>query len=144
MTNVKPISQRSVDEDVAQFMQRHKDLNLHCVDLRDQLERALAALAESERKVQFLEEQMKNAAFDRDVYHRQYIALHTELTGLVQDCDHFRQTVVVALNRSNHNVVKNGTDERARENNVMALDESSQQQAEKLGEKFGAGNEDKI
>lgn len=102
-----------VDDDVAQFMQRMKDMSILCDELRSKLDKTNVALEESERKCAFLEEQHSKACLDRDVYHRQYITLHTELTGLAQDAESFRNTVMTSLARSNKATNDYGTASRS-------------------------------
>lgn len=135
---VEPLMETpTVDEDIAQFMQRTKNLKLERDQFEQDLHRTQSSLVESERHVEFLQTELKKCSLDRDVYHRQYIALHTELTGLVQDADNFRETVTKALNRSQDSVRAYGTEQRT----AVTTSELSDDTVKKIGEKFGAGHE---
>jgi len=135
MNNMVP--ERPVDEDVAQFMQRMKNLNARCETLENELRRTQATLAESERRSEFLEKQLERAALDRDVYNHQYITLHTELNRLVKDAEHFRNCVVKALNHSVEEVRKYGTEAKP----LDKLSDDEAKEIEDLAAKLGAGND---
>lgn len=128
---------RTVDDDVADFMQRYKDVTTERDQLIEEVHRTRATSAELERELTFIRTKLTEAEYDRDLYRLQYITLDTELTGLVTDAENFRSTVQKSLDRSRKAMAISGADQR----NPPRESQQSDEGAAEMGRRFGSGTD---